>query len=571
MSSVKNIKQLTPDIIWKRGEDYFESAYVQNLKANGNIWSAKVHGTSNYKVKIEVSDGNMISWKCNCPYDFGPVCKHVVAVALAISEKDKISTGSKASGEKDKWEQILNDTPKEQIIEFLIDFAKKNEDFKHQVKVYLGKPEVLSDADNTNYYRNKVSNIFSDYSEDSYDSYWDSYDDSLDVTNIVEEAETLLNRSKYSEAFSIASAVIMESIKAFEYNDDSSGILSATIDEGFELVEEILNKNIPKEIASTIYEWLSVEILNPDYSSYGVDDSLDSLFVSVVIKMENYTEAHQIIDNKIKNLEGFNNWNSKSNTEKYLMQKVDLLKIEGKEIEAQQLIDDSLQFESFRILKLEKAISAKNYVLAEELILEGINIAKNEKLAGSIHTWKDKLLEIYKLQEDAIKFTQLLRELFIENNSEINYLRTYKKNVDSSKWKAELNKIITDIKHKSGRFGNIDNYNLAEIYVDENMIEELFTLVNVSNNINFITEYTKYLQDNYNIELIEKYKKYIETQADNTGREVYINLVKYLKLMAEIKDGIKPAIELKNSLLEKYRNRPAMKDEFKKLNWDYIR
>lgn len=38
--------------------------------------------------------------------------------------------------------------------------------------------------------------------------------------------------------------------------------------------------------------------------------------------------------------------------------------------------------------------------------------------------------------------------------------------------------------------------------------------------------------------------------------------------MAKLKGGLKAAKSLKESLLDKYKNRPAMKDEFKKLNWN---
>jgi hypothetical protein len=38
--------------------------------------------------------------------------------------------------------------------------------------------------------------------------------------------------------------------------------------------------------------------------------------------------------------------------------------------------------------------------------------------------------------------------------------------------------------------------------------------------------------------------------------------------MAKLKGGLTAAKALKESLLEKYKNRPAMKEEFKILNWD---
>jgi hypothetical protein len=67
---------------------------------------------------------------------------------------------------------------------------------------------------------------------------------------------------------------------------------------------------------------------------------------------------------------------------------------------------------------------------------------------------------------------------------------------------------------------------------------------------------------------LEYYKAAIEIQAKDTGRDVYKELVQYLKQMAKLKGGLSAAKALKRSLLDKYKNRPAMKEEFRKLNWN---
>ena len=100
------------------------------------------------------------------------------------------------------------------------------------------------------------------------------------------------------------------------------------------------------------------------------------------------------------------------------------------------------------------------------------------------------------------------------------------------------------------------------------MIEELFEIVSSSNSIHTIVKYTNQLKAKYPSELLEYYKAAIEIQAKHTGRDVYVALVQYLKQMAKLKGGLTAAKALKESLLNKYKNRPAMKDEFKKLNWD---
>lgn len=77
-----------------------------------------------------------------------------------------------------------------------------------------------------------------------------------------------------------------------------------------------------------------------------------------------------------------------------------------------------------------------------------------------------------------------------------------------------------------------------------------------------------FFKSRYPSELLEYYKAAIEIEAKQTGRNVYTGLVRYLKQMAKLKGGLPAAKALKEQLLKEYNNRPAMKEEFNKLNWE---
>lgn len=66
---------------YQRGREYKNS--VQQLVKQGNVYTAIVHGSSRYKVKI-MDEPDDIECSCNCPYDYGGICKHIVAVGLCI-------------------------------------------------------------------------------------------------------------------------------------------------------------------------------------------------------------------------------------------------------------------------------------------------------------------------------------------------------------------------------------------------------------------------------------------------------------------------------------------------------
>ena len=75
--------------IFRRGLDYYRSGMVECIDWDGSHATAEVSGSEEdpYLVEIDFSDdGEVEDWFCDCPYDWGPVCKHVVAALLALQE-----------------------------------------------------------------------------------------------------------------------------------------------------------------------------------------------------------------------------------------------------------------------------------------------------------------------------------------------------------------------------------------------------------------------------------------------------------------------------------------------------
>ena len=68
---------------FERGEYYFQSKAIQHLIKHGDIYEAEVRGTQNYKQTFDLR-GRQVNAICTCPYDYAGLCKHLVAVGMAI-------------------------------------------------------------------------------------------------------------------------------------------------------------------------------------------------------------------------------------------------------------------------------------------------------------------------------------------------------------------------------------------------------------------------------------------------------------------------------------------------------
>ena len=48
---------------------------------------AQVYGSDNYEISVDTNRTRIKDWACNCPYDQGVICKHVIATFHAIKEE----------------------------------------------------------------------------------------------------------------------------------------------------------------------------------------------------------------------------------------------------------------------------------------------------------------------------------------------------------------------------------------------------------------------------------------------------------------------------------------------------
>jgi len=69
--------------VLRRGYDYYKKGKVKELKKAKNKYIAKVSGTTNYKVSVDLTE-NPYSMKCTCHYSLEGNCKHMAAVLYSL-------------------------------------------------------------------------------------------------------------------------------------------------------------------------------------------------------------------------------------------------------------------------------------------------------------------------------------------------------------------------------------------------------------------------------------------------------------------------------------------------------
>lgn len=98
---LENFEEDVHLLIAERGKEYFDANQVDLLKQTDDGWTATIEGSEKYHVILEGHD-IITDWNCTCPFEHGPVCKHVAAVFYAAREHIRANIAS-SSGELDRW------------------------------------------------------------------------------------------------------------------------------------------------------------------------------------------------------------------------------------------------------------------------------------------------------------------------------------------------------------------------------------------------------------------------------------------------------------------------------------
>lgn len=117
--NIRKILSKASNTIIARGQAYYEDGMVEDWSyTDDKTIEAQVLGSNDLPYTVEiVTDGNgtITACSCDCPYEYGDICKHIAAVLLMLeNEEDAISDQAHPSAQ-----QVLEALDEQQMREFL--------------------------------------------------------------------------------------------------------------------------------------------------------------------------------------------------------------------------------------------------------------------------------------------------------------------------------------------------------------------------------------------------------------------------------------------------------------------
>lgn len=173
--SISDILDTADKKVLERGLNYYKNGNIKalTLLPNGNF-EAKVKGSDKtYKVNINLDKSNRVSGIiCTCPYNYSRVCKHSVAVLMAIhnGEFRKADSNSKAvvserGSEANKFVELLSGTDPKSLCHIIANYAERDEFFKYYV---MSAVKLLPEEDAFISISKKIADVEEEYQKSEY-------------------------------------------------------------------------------------------------------------------------------------------------------------------------------------------------------------------------------------------------------------------------------------------------------------------------------------------------------------------------------------------------------------------
>jgi uncharacterized Zn finger protein len=557
---LNEFEQLIEESILKRGLAYFKGGAITDFSeiSNGE-YEAIVSGTEDYTVQLEIKNNTIIEHNCDCPYDMGPFCKHLVAVIFHLQQDElELNQSFPNSPQKKKKTKSVNQQVKEllkaishnELMEFVEENCKKDKKFRNYFLASFGH---LSQNQSKDFYQKQIHSILQTAAgRDGYIGWSDMKYVVNTTQSFLDNAEQYLQKKNFENVFFISTVLLEEMTKAFQYADDSNGDLGYFVESAMELISKLSKEKISLSLKQEVFEYC-ISAFNQKLFE-GWDWHLGILHIAGDL-IDNEKEADVILSC----LENLNGEYEKKYAQSY---KLELLRKYKETKEINKFINKHISNSEIRNQEIEKAFENQDFERAIGLSKDGITCDELDK-PGLAIDWYDWLLKIALTQNDTPNIIKYARYRLIESfRGTQDYYQILKDTIEPEKWHPFLEEIIKEITPKN-RWTYTEL--IRNIYIKEEWWDRLLLMLKQNLSLENIQNNEQYLAKNYSAELIEFYSERLINYVDkNLGRNHYQTACRYLRRMKKL-----GANERVNELIEffrkKYPQRKALMDELTRL------
>ena len=555
MSFQRGIQQFLGDMdptILSRGEDYYRSGQVESIDWEENHVTAEVSGSEEvpYVVELDFSeDGEVEDWSCDCPYDWGPVCKHTAAVLLAIQSEPPEESKERTKAPKIDLQPLLERAEKPQLAALILEHCQEDLRFQNRVLAELGESDEQKLAAVKDLVKTSIRyNMRYGYNDrKGCDNICSDLDDALD------QARRCIKGGRYGQALDITLFILCTAAKLAGEADDSSGSLCYTVNAALETVELIAAALAASgEKRESIVGKILKTVEDPVFDGWEHWHYDLVRRAAALADRDNEGEFYRLLD-RLSDRQ----WEKFQDTPRYGYGEEDkitrytiLRSAQGPEA-ARAYLEQNLEVDKLRLLLIREEMERSEYTHAERLCRERLEKGQTEERYCS-SPWQYLLYEIYRDGGQRAEQIRQARKLALLGDR--NFYQTAKKLLtEDRRWQEIYPEFLAEL--KSAR----PTYEYMEILKLEGEVPLLMEQVRL--NPESVFRYGDVLAGQYREEVYRLCIDIIRRNSKQAGnRREYRKLCDLIKSLESF-GGRAEAKAIIAELRQRYPRRPALLDE----------
>lgn len=563
-----NWKKLFAKHILERGYDYYLENALENMDISEDIIRADVIGSEDYEVEIFINNGEATDMYCSCPYALdGRNCKHMAAVLYEWTENQEEKESEKVVN-TDLFQPIetMNAYKKKvAAVEALVGGADEADVRSFLVAVLMEDEKLLLRFHNTikkqvtrddiNNYIRQVDMIADRYlGRNRFISYYEADNFISELEEMIDQdVRQMIDNDNYLSAFEVMNYIFV--LIGDVDMDDSDGGTGMLADKIYQIWLELLVK-VSAEEKKKMFDWFTSHL------DGSVIDYLEEYIEQIIMgefEEKEYEQAKlDFVENMIVRSDcKDSDWSRDYAVGKWTVRYLELLK-KKKESDEQikEVCKKYWNNSSVRRYYIDICMKKKEYDHVLQVLDECILLDKQYR--GLISEYSEKKKEIYLLQGNRNAYIGQLWQLVLEHEAgNLDLYRELKKQYTTDEWFIKREEIFK----KLPAYAHVER-----LYKEEKLYDRLLVYVLNSPGLCALQEYEKVLKKEYPEQILDKYKDEVSKMAVHTSdRKYYAYLVSLLRKMQQMKGGVKLVEQIVSEWKVKYKNRPAMMDELRKL------
>jgi hypothetical protein len=554
--TLTNFNQVLESTILQRGRRYYDDGRVFDLEeVDTGRWQAGVEGTDIYQIVITIAPDGAIDWGCDCPYDWGPVCKHVTAVLYAIEEAaaPSLARTKKPAGRRktlaDKVREALSTLSHGELHDLLLEQALDDRNLAHMILARYGGEQEGKKG----YVRLVKDALHLGQGRHGFLDYRGSVQAAKGIGQVIGRAEDYLAQEQPLQAIPIFQAVVETVVPAIGHADDSMGMLGDCIHFALESLQRAADQLAPKARAD-LFDYCIAEAPKESYEGWDWGWDLASIAAELVTTPQQRGELFATLDQMASRREA-DGWLADFHLERAASIKLSVIQQHDDDKAVQSFLEQHIHHEGQRVALARFHLDRGDPSAARQVCHEWLDQPDTNK-PGLRSDFLAILLDVAEVDGDYQEQIRLAETLF-QDTGQFVYYERLKELIGPEEWHTFRPGFLQRISRD--RHVRID---MGALYVAEEMWESLLAYVQAYPH--GAGQYHEYLAARYPRELSDVYEQLaLITVERKVNRSGYQRACGYLLTMQRLGQGERVAEVVEQWRVE-YKRRPALQDELNK-------